>query len=159
MSGRYSSRRTGDGGPGTRWDYDGPHGPLTVTSGGAETSARVVGPSVGEGSLRFPASPGSGADLLREGVVADFTDVQVRLARDRGGLSRAARAIRVTRPDATRVLRLRGRDTVSLESGGWLVRGDRVAGEVAADADALDVGVFLLADAAGLTSQLRLNLL
>lgn len=159
VAARYSSRRTGDGGPGTRWDYEGPHGPLSVTYGDGETQARVAGPSVGEGRLSFRTPPGSGASPLREGVVAHFTGAHVRLSRDRGGLTRASRSIRVTRPDAVRDLRLRGWDTASLESGRWLVRGDRAGGEVAPEAEPLDIGVFLLVDAAGLTRQLRLNLL
>lgn len=153
---RFASRRTGDGGTGTRWDYDGPCGPMTAVIGRSGEPTTVSGPQVGHGQMVWDAFDADRLDQLRRGIEITIGDERIRLSRAAGGLTRRARAITVERSGQSFRLRLRRWDTPSLEGTSVLVRGQLYRGRVGDDAQPLDVALFLLMTASGLYLEVRL---
>lgn len=85
---RFSSRRTGDGRSGTRWDYDGPGGPMTVVIGRAGEPTTVSGPRVGHGQMVWDSNGLDRLERLRRGIEITIGDESMRLSRASGGFSR-----------------------------------------------------------------------
>lgn len=153
---RFASRRTGDGGTGTRWDYDGPCGPMTAVIGRSGEPTTVHGPQVGNCQMVWDAFDADRLDQLRRGIEVTIGDERIRLWRASGGLTRRARAIIVERQGRPARLRLRRWEAVSLEAASVLVRGRLYRGRVADDAQPVDVALFLLMTASGLHLEVRL---
>ena len=174
VSKKPSAREAGTTPPRT-FRYEGPFGPFEGEFGGRATVTRLHGPAVGQAEL--PWGPGTlitNNDLderrrqeerLRQGITARIGDLEVRLHRPTRGFLRAHRAIWVERPDHPPArLRLRRYYALSLEradgtrlarTGGPLgMSGYR--GVVTPHADAVDVALLLLADFAGLDSEVAL---
>lgn len=152
---RFSSRRTGDGRSGTRWDYDGPGGPMTVVIGRAGEPTTVSGPRVGHGQMVWDSNGLDRLERLRRGIEITIGDESMRLSWASGGFSRRARAITIERPGRPARLRLRRWDTPSLEGTSVLVRGQLWGGRVGDNAQPVDVALFLLMAASTLVFEVR----
>jgi hypothetical protein len=155
----YRATRVGPGGFGTRFDYAGPAGPMTVHVGGEGHSYRVEGPTLpGEGSLALPEALADFDAALREGIVATFAAVEVRLWRPRSGWSRRSRAIRAALPDGTASLRLRRWNAKVMEIEGRRVAEGGARGRIDPESSPVSVGTWLLVSTSGLLSELALDL-